>query len=236
MKRLLEEADPTLSALTATWSRAPSGTNRVRSPSATCSRGWRALALEGGAGKRLFLRPALLGMGALLLAATAAAAGYSWLAPTKAPSTALAPAAVVAAQRTRAPSAAVQVAPPLETAPLDPVPSVDPPSLKQPSKLQAGEDPSQVAEAVRALRKQGDPARAQALLDQYLKANPHGALAEDALALSIEAAAARKGSRAPPTTRAATWRATRMDDSRASPNARSRAERAASSVTRSCCR
>ena len=49
---------------------------------------------------------------------------------------------------------------------------------------------------MRALRKQGDAARAQALLDQYLKANPHGALAEDALALSIEAAAARKDPRA----------------------------------------
>jgi len=49
---------------------------------------------------------------------------------------------------------------------------------------------------VRALRKQGDAARAQTLLDQYLKANPHGALAEDALALSIEAAAARKDPRA----------------------------------------
>jgi hypothetical protein len=49
---------------------------------------------------------------------------------------------------------------------------------------------------VRALRKQGDPARAQALLDQYLKSNPRGALSEDALALSIEAAVARKDPRA----------------------------------------
>jgi hypothetical protein len=53
-----------------------------------------------------------------------------------------------------------------------------------------------VAEAVRALRKQGDAAKAQALLDQYLRSNPRGALAEDALALSIEAAAARKDPRA----------------------------------------
>ena len=49
---------------------------------------------------------------------------------------------------------------------------------------------------MRALRKQGDPGRAQALLDQYLRSNPRGALAEDALALSIEAAAARKDPRA----------------------------------------
>jgi predicted Zn-dependent protease len=70
------------------------------------------------------------------------------------------------------------------------------PSAKRVDKPRAGEDPTQVAEAVRALRKQGDPARAQQLLDQYLRANPHGALAEDALALSIEAAAARKDPRA----------------------------------------
>jgi hypothetical protein len=36
----------------------------------------------------------------------------------------------------------------------------------------------------------------QALLAQYLKSNPRGALAEDALALSIEAAVARKDARA----------------------------------------
>jgi hypothetical protein len=54
-----------------------------------------------------------------------------------------------------------------------------------------GEDPTEVLEAIRALRKQGDAARAQVLLDQYLKAHPSGALTEDALVLSIEAAVAR---------------------------------------------
>jgi hypothetical protein len=76
------------------------------------------------------------------------------------------------------------------------VPSADKPSERRVEKPRAGEDPSQVAEAVRALRKQGDPARAQALLDRYLRSNPRGALAEDALALAIEAAAARKDPRA----------------------------------------
>jgi predicted Zn-dependent protease len=80
--------------------------------------------------------------------------------------------------------------------PDEPAPVVEPSNAKRADKPRAGEDPSQVAEAVRALRKQGDSARAQALLDQYLKANPRGALAEDALALSIEAAAARKDPRA----------------------------------------
>jgi hypothetical protein len=70
------------------------------------------------------------------------------------------------------------------------------PPPKRAERPAAGEDPTKVAEAVRALRKQGDAAKAQALLDQYLRTNPRGALAEDALALSIEAAAARKDPRA----------------------------------------
>ena len=51
----------------------------------------------------------------------------------------------------------------------------------------AGEDPSLVAQAIQALRNDHEPARARRLLDRYLKANPHGALAEEALTLSIEA-------------------------------------------------
>jgi hypothetical protein len=64
------------------------------------------------------------------------------------------------------------------------------------SKPAEVEDPTQVLEAVRALRKQGDAARAQTLLDRYLTSNPSGALSEDALALAIEAAAARRDPRA----------------------------------------
>ncbi len=45
--------------------------------------------------------------------------------------------------------------------------------------------------AVRALRVDHQPGRAQALLDEYLGRFPHGALAEDAEALEIEAAMAR---------------------------------------------
>lgn len=54
------------------------------------------------------------------------------------------------------------------------------------------EDPGPVVEALRALRKEQDPARAQSLLTEYLAQNPQGALSEEALALSIEAAHARK--------------------------------------------
>lgn len=61
-----------------------------------------------------------------------------------------------------------------------------------------GEDPTPVVAAIRAWRSEGDAARAQRLLDRYLRDNPRGALAEDALALSIEVAAARKDPRAVP--------------------------------------
>lgn len=51
--------------------------------------------------------------------------------------------------------------------------------------------------AVRALRHEHDPARATKLLDDYLRRYPSGALAEEALALAIEAASARGDGRAP---------------------------------------
>jgi hypothetical protein len=54
----------------------------------------------------------------------------------------------------------------------------------------AREDAGPVLAAVRALRRDHDPARARALLDVYLSAHPSGGLAEEALAISIEAAAA----------------------------------------------
>lgn len=61
---------------------------------------------------------------------------------------------------------------------------------KQPSR--SSEDPRPVVEALRALRREQDPARAQSLLNDYMRTNPQGALSEEALALSIEAARARK--------------------------------------------
>jgi hypothetical protein len=59
-----------------------------------------------------------------------------------------------------------------------------------------GEDATHVVEAIQALRTERDPVRAQALLDEYLKSHPRGVLSGDALALSIEAAAARHDPRA----------------------------------------
>lgn len=83
---------------------------------------------------------------------------------------------------------AVAPAPTMRTTPAPPRQA--PTTQKRPTR--ASEDPRPVADALRALRKEQDPARAQSLLDEYLRHNPQGALSEEALALSIEAAHARK--------------------------------------------
>jgi hypothetical protein len=54
----------------------------------------------------------------------------------------------------------------------------------------AGEDTSAVTAAMRALRVERNPGRARGLLARYLAEHPNGSLAEEALALSIEAALA----------------------------------------------
>jgi hypothetical protein len=53
------------------------------------------------------------------------------------------------------------------------------------------EDPSLVVSAIQALRQDRDPERAGRLLAAYLRTHPRGALAEEAVALSIEAADGR---------------------------------------------
>jgi hypothetical protein len=190
MKRLLDEAEPTLAALTALVAAAPRHEPNPFAKRLVQSRLTRQL--ENGP-RRLALRPAWLGAAAIFVAASAAAAGYSLLAASAPTKSVTAPSVATPVM----PSAAALKPPqPPQPTAAEPAPSADKPLERRVDKPRAGEDPSQVAEAVRALRKQGDPARAQQLLDQYLRANPRGALAEDALALSIEAAAARKDPRA----------------------------------------
>jgi hypothetical protein len=200
MKRLVDESDPALSELTKLVA---SAERQQPSPFAKRHLHSRIMrSLEGGSfesgSHRVGFRPALLGAGALLIAATAAAAGYTILTPASAP-LAEAPSAVVVppTEARRVPAPAPAPAPAPVTPRVEVEVKDDKPSERRVEKPRlAGEDPTQVADAVRALRKQGDPVRAQALLDQYLRSNPRGALAEDALALSIEAAAARKDPRA----------------------------------------
>ena len=146
---------------------------------------------RGRAGFTL-LRPAVV-FTVLLVAAgatTAATLGQRWMAQRNRP-VPTPPAAAPAKPQARpaSPAAPAIVAPtPVE------LPVAEPESPRQrPSRVRArSEDPSQVVAAVEALRKQHDPERAAKLLAGYLAAHPRGALVEEAVALSIEAAAARR--------------------------------------------
>ena len=75
-------------------------------------------------------------------------------------------------------------------------PAPKPAALAVSAAAKNGEDPAPVLEAIRALRSEGDPARAGVLLADYLRAHPRSVLAEDAIALSIESALARHDARA----------------------------------------
>lgn len=192
MKRLVDEAEPALGALTELVASARRHEPNPFAKRFVQSRLTRQLA---GGPRRVSVRPVWLGLAALFVAASATAAGISLF---SAPASSLAVPAYPSAAPFEAPARAVERSAPPQRDLLEPEPAVS--AEKSPErradKPRAGEDPSQVAEAVRALRKQGDPARAQQLLARYLRENPRGALAEDALALSIEAAAARKDPRA----------------------------------------
>ncbi|MFL5306307.1 MAG: hypothetical protein ACJ8F1_13900 [Polyangia bacterium] len=70
--------------------------------------------------------------------------------------------------------------------------------VRRPARAESREEETALLlEAMRALRRQRDPARARLLLDRYLQQHPNGALAEEALAMSIEAAVAAHDGEAP---------------------------------------
>jgi hypothetical protein len=77
------------------------------------------------------------------------------------------------------------------------VPEAMPPEIVRRAPSHAGrarspsENPALVVAAIQALRQERDAARASRLLAGYLRTYPRGALAEEAIALSIEAADAR---------------------------------------------
>jgi hypothetical protein len=134
------------------------------------------------------LRPAVA-FTILLVAAGATAAatlGQRWIAHRNQPP---APVVVAPARPHVSPPPPAQI---IEPPPVE-LPAVEPESHRQrASHARArSEDPSQVVMALEALRKQHDPDRAATLLATYLAAHPRGALVEEALALSIEAASAR---------------------------------------------
>jgi hypothetical protein len=60
-----------------------------------------------------------------------------------------------------------------------------------PSAAAIARERTEVLDALVALRREHDPARAGTLLARYLSAHPHGAMREEAIVLAIEAADAR---------------------------------------------
>ena len=81
-------------------------------------------------------------------------------------------------------------------APIAPAPTPRPSHKKHVAAAPSEEESALLVAAVQALRRDHDAERAGALLDDYLRRFAHGALAEEALALAIEAAAARNDDRA----------------------------------------
>lgn len=136
-------------------------------------RGWRLLA---------FLRPATVAVVLLSLAVGAASATlgprarWRWLHHNEAPGRPLdapPPATVALVERPAEPD----ITPP-------------PPRFRHTAHARAGADsPSRLMAAVHALRSEHQPVRAQRLALDYLRIYPRGALAEEALAVAIEAAA-----------------------------------------------
>ena len=141
---------------------------------------------------------AAMAAGVLLMAgaATAAVFGVRFkllaLATTPAPIVSTSAPAVrhVARRAELAPIAELE-APAEPEAPPELGPSAPPAPIVHRARTVKSEDPSLVVSAIQALRQDRDPERAGRLLSAYLRTHPRGALAEEAVALSIEAADAR---------------------------------------------
>jgi len=74
---------------------------------------------------------------------------------------------------------------------------VTPVTAPAPAAPSQADDTTPVLEAMRALRVEANPVRARRLLAGYLDRHPAGSLAEEALAMSIEAAVAHRDDDAP---------------------------------------
>jgi hypothetical protein len=124
-------------------------------------------------------------------AATASVFGVRWKMRVSAPASIAstsAPAVHHSAQARRAELAPIAE---LET-PAEAEPEMAPPAPPvHRAHAVKSEDPALVVSAIQALRQDRDPERAGRLLGAYLRTHPRGALAEEAVALSIEAADAR---------------------------------------------
>jgi len=184
------------------------GAEPYRAPAGRKQRVQLRLGRAGKRPRRLFLRPALVGLVMFSCGAIASSAFGHWPAWVvdayhrvvgNAPPPPV-PASEPRAHRVRRAEIPAQPAAPAVAA-ADPVASVRPPALRRdataPMRARraapaaAPEDAAMIMEAMRALRVERNPARARQLLGRYLEQYPNGALAEEALALSLEAAVAR---------------------------------------------
>jgi len=156
------------------------------------------LLVSGSAMAELGHRYVLHGTGFLGLAGSSSAtAANVTVAPRSVPVSKRAPSGHLAPESELAPDAAAAAAASLAPPTPEPAASVPRSTLKNSRvRPESSEDATHVVQAIQALRTERDPARAQALLNDYLKANPRGTLSGDALALSIEAASAQHDPRA----------------------------------------
>lgn len=157
-----------------------------------------ALLISGTAMAELGQRYVLHGSGFLgLVGAPSATSGNVALAPRATLQEPAPRAALTASDQAELAASATPTAPaPAEAVTPEPVANVrSMPKTTRP-RPEAGEDATRVVEAIQALRTERNPARAQALLNDYLKESPRGTLSGDALALSIEAASAQHDPRA----------------------------------------
>jgi hypothetical protein len=185
------------------------GAEPYRAPAGRKQRVQLRLGRAGKRPRRLFLRPALVGLVMFSCGAIASSAFGRWPAWVvdayhrvvgDAPPPAPVPASEARAHRLRRAEIPAQPAAPAVAA-ADPVASVRPPAPRReaPAPIRARraapaaapDDAATIMEAMRALRVERNPARARQLLGRYLEQSPNGALAEEALALSLEAAVAR---------------------------------------------
>ena len=156
--------------------------------------------------RKLFMRTALVGVVMFGCGAIASSAFGRWPAWVVSAYHRVvgtpAPAAAPPPVETRAPARRAEIsappAAPVTPASEPPASTTSPPPARRAASVRArpaaaatAEDTAAIMEAMRALRVERDPARARQLLARYLARSPNGALAEEALALSLEAAVAR---------------------------------------------
>jgi hypothetical protein len=137
---------------------------------------------------------AAMAAGVLLVAggATAAVFGVRWKLPARRPARLAAVAASSVVHVARARAELIPIAELERSTESEPQVGLAPaaPPVHHARTLKS-EDPSLVVSAIQALRQDRDPERAGQLLASYLRTHPRGSLAEEAVALSIEAADAR---------------------------------------------